>query len=585
MRKIKIKKIILPILIFLLYAFIVNASIFTCDNPLRDETFENNVTFQSIGWGLNEYPLVSPFESFAFGYNQTYTGGGVLNRIMFTNFTGGISSGIFFVQYDVKIGAHGINSPLLMKISNTTSGVLLFELIHSFGGNMFTQTLALNGFETCTFSEPSSPYLLTLKIDLTDKLYTVFIDEEIKPTCFEKRLTTDAAVVIKRVQIYQQIDNNEFVESFADNIIICGGESTAPVIKCDFPSLFCDDFNYDVPMAQRNWIIQLGGGVVNNSFIPINNKLTLTNTQNIFPYHETDAFETSYRPDSGSIFTRHIYSPIFSSEFTLVFHNETDNEFFYTASEKQTITAYSIKADTIVKENNSNASGNMNWYYLNQTQPSTQWVILCGNCTLTDNNISIKINSLFQQREVYPFNSSIDDDEIRIYADGVLIGIIEDYLDDRTTYLSQYEFGKLSDGNYTIDNYYVMAGTDKDVSTFEQYFTDFFINDTAEEIILGSGESGDMATALGTIWDDMGLKSTGSRVMSGLFLMFFLALIMFGMAMKMGQPLSATVLIIVELFFMILLTYVKLLPIWLPFVIVLVAAGIGAAAIKMGTQT
>lgn len=353
-------------------------------------------------------------------------------------------------------------------------------------------------------------------------------------------------------------------------------------ISCNFPSLFCDDFDYLTPLSEKNWLIQLGGDQINGSFTPIDNKLALTNIQNIFPYHETEPFDVTYRPDSGSRFTRHFLSPVFSSEFILNFTNETSNQFFYTAFEKQFITAYSIKAEVDLTGNDS---GNMNWYYLNETQPSSVWKLICANCTTTEQKISIKINSFFEQRDDFPFNSSVDDDKIKFYADNTLLGTIEDYLDVRTAYLSQYEFGKLSDGNYTVDDYIVMVGTDSEVSTFDQYFTDIFTNETTEVVEIGTGETGDMAAALATIWDDMGLKSIASRVMTGLFLMFLLAMIMFGMALKMGAPLSARVLIVVELFFMILLVFIKLLPIWLPFVVVLVAAGIGAGVTKFGTQT
>jgi len=375
--------------------------------------------------------------------------------------------------------------------------------------------------------------------------------------------------------------------------IKCSELSSVTFLSCDFPTLFCDDFNYDVPLmsnTNNRWFIQLGGGSMNATFTPTDNELQLINPQKFMSaYHETDVFDTSYQPDSGSAFTRHFYSPVFSSEFLLDFANTTnsDNIFEYASYEKQTIVAYIIKAEidrNTTDDYLGNTSGDMNWYFANQTQPSVTWDLICGNCTSTDIPTVIKINSLFQQRDNFPFNSSIEDDEIRIYADGVLIGTVEDYLDARTEYIMQYEIIKFDVGNFTIDDYYIMVGTDKDVSTFEQYYTDFFINETVEEVILGTGETGDMATALGTIWDDFGLKSVASRLMAGMFLLFLLAIVMFGASISMHTHLSPTVLIVVELFFIILLTYIKLLPIWLPFVIVLIGAGVGAIVFKMGTS-
>lgn len=357
--------------------------------------------------------------------------------------------------------------------------------------------------------------------------------------------------------------------------------------SCDFPTLFCDNFDYNIPLmsnTENRWLIQLGAGQMNNTFAPIDNKLALTNLQNIFPFHATEPFDVSYRPDSGSRFTKHFLSPVFSSEFTLNFANVSDNQFFYSAFELQFKTAYSIKAE-ISTDGVGNSSGNMNWFYLNESQPSTNWKTLCFNCTNAEDDIFIKINSFFQQREDFPFNSSVDDDEIRIFANNILLGTIEDYLDPRVIGLKQYEFGKLSNSNYTIDDYFVMVGTDTQTSTFEQYFTDKFINDTVLIDDVPDGEIGDMAVAINTIWDDMGLQSVASKLTAGLFLMFFLAMLMVGMAFKTNHPISARVIIVVELFFMILLVFVKLLPIWLPFVIVIIAAGIGAFVAKLGTQT
>ena len=129
-----------------------------------------------------------------------------------------------------------------------------------------------------------------------------------------------------------------------------------------------------------------------------------------------------------------------------------------------------------------------------------------------------------------------------------------------------------------------MVGTDKDVSNFDGYFTDFFDN-RSDEITAYEGGTGDMAEAISTIWDDFGLKSQASKIMAGLFLMFLLAIVMFGLALSQHIQLSPAVLIVVQLFFMILLTYIKLLPIWLPFVVIIVTAGIGAVVFKMGTAT
>jgi hypothetical protein len=462
-----------------------------------------------------------------------------------------------------------------------------------------------NGYETFTQNNISQNVAQTTSLHLSDldndgDLDIVAADESLdRVTMWENDGTgnfiganlTDRGDFVNVGEITgDDIDDIIYFDSSPDLLYYIDGfgcehyPTGAYQTECNFPSLFCDDFNYVSAMSGQGWLVQLGAGQINDSFTPVDNRLQLTTSQFISPYHETEAFETSYRPDSGSRFTKHIHSPIFSSQFYLNITNQTDGGFKYAAYQIQNIPAYIIKGevDTV-----GNSSGNVNWFYVNETQPSVVWKNLCSNCTLTRDNVFIKINSLFTHREEFPFNSSISDDEILVYADNVLIGTIENYIDSRTLYISQYEFIKEDDYEFFVDDYYVMVGTDITTPTFEQYYEDYFIDTDVinETIDYGQEGTGDMAEALATIWDDMGLLSIASRIMTGLFLMFLLALIMFGMALKTDHPLSPAVLIVVEMFFMVLLVYIKLLPIWLPFVIVLIAAGIGAAVIKLGTQT
>lgn len=365
---------------------------------------------------------------------------------------------------------------------------------------------------------------------------------------------------------------------FINEIMGCGEASSSS--PCEFPSLFCDNFNYNISMNTRDWIVYGIGDSVNNSFTPINNELQLKNEQYISPFHETDVFETTYRPDPSGSFTKHFLAPVFSSEFTLNFVNQSDNRFRYTAAEKQFRPAWSIKAE-LNSPYSGNNSGDMTWSYQSAQQPSTEWTVICANCSQSEIPIYVKINTFFQQREIFPFNSSIENDTVILYLNNVKAGEFNGFLSSVDS-VKQYEITKLDNGNFTLDNYLVMVGTDPNTYTGEQYYDDLFINETEEVIIIGSG-TGDLATAVGTIWDDFGLRSQASRIMTGVFLMFLLSLILFGITAANGNAISPITLLIVEFFFMILLTYIRLLPLWIPFVIVLMVAGIGAIVFKMSS--
>ena len=355
-------------------------------------------------------------------------------------------------------------------------------------------------------------------------------------------------------------------------IMACG----TPVEACEFPLLFCDRFNYIAPISTRGWLAQEGGGIINTSFTPIDETLLLQGTNRLFPSHLTDAFPTSYRPDSGTAFTQHFMSPVFSTEFELTISNETDNEFRYASYEKQFRTAYILRGLV-------NNDGNITWFFANQTQPSLTWETICENCSQAGELLTLKINSFFAQRDEFPFNSSVDVDTTTLYVNGKDLGSINIFLSP-VNFIAQYDIIKIEDANFTVDDYFVMVGTDKLTATHTNYYNDIFDNRSVIVTDYGGG-TGDFAEAVSTIWDDMGLKSAASKIMTGIFLMFFLALIMFGVSMKSGNPVSARVIMIIELFFMIFLTYIKLLPLWIPFVVVIVTAVLGGLAIKMGTET
>lgn len=354
-------------------------------------------------------------------------------------------------------------------------------------------------------------------------------------------------------------------------------------IACDFPSLFCDDFNYITSMqSTKGWFVRNNDRSLDSAFTPISNELNLRQGSTFkAPSHTTGTFPVDYRTTATTRRITSKFSPIFSTEFELNFANNTNNVLEFEASSEENQGGYVIRSEV---NNNGNASGNMDWFYLNNSASGLEYIKLCGNCTLTETDLNIKINTFFSHRAIFPFNATIPQDTINVYSNNILLGTFNTFI-TTTDYLGFYAITKFSRANFTIDNYVVMAGVDKNVDLSILGFLPLFDEETIEDTFIEGTGTGDMADALNTIWDDMGLQSVTSKLMAGMFLMFFLALLMVGMAFKTNHPISARVIIIVELFFMILLVFVKLLPIWLPFILVIIAAGIGAVVVKLGTQT
>jgi len=130
-----------------------------------------------------------------------------------------------------------------------------------------------------------------------------------------------------------------------------------------------------------------------------------------------------------------------------------------------------------------------------------------------------------------------------------------------------------------------MIGTDKDTNTIDQYYTDLYINTTDDDFLLGEGESGDLATAISSIWDDMGLRSLASRIITGLFLMFMLGIFYVGGSLSVKMHPSGIVLGILEILLLILLAYIGLLPYWILWVLVFVSALIGMITFVMMSKS
>jgi hypothetical protein len=97
-------------------------------------------------------------------------------------------------------------------------------------------------------------------------------------------------------------------------------------------------------------------------------------------------------------------------------------------------------------------------------------------------------------------------------------------------------------------------------------------------------QTGDFADSVTSIWDDFGLLSVVSRVLFGLCLMFLLALVLFGVMIANHMPVNVGAIVIIEVFFMILLVYLKLIPVWVLVILGLLGAGLGAYSFIMHTR-
>lgn len=341
-----------------------------------------------------------------------------------------------------------------------------------------------------------------------------------------------------------------------------------PAQVCDFPILFCDNFNYaDGLYITKGWSVFNADGSTDTDLTPTNDQLRLLEENVKTPSHETQPFNANYWLSGDTIETSSRYSPVFSSQFKI---NVSANNLTYTAGQDAGKDVYNVKF--------VNTGSGLSIYVLNETRGYRQ---ICTNCIGAGDYVDIKINTYFKQRDVFPFNSTVSTDQVVIYANNTLIGN-QNFIDSTADYLGYYQFGKTLKDNVSIDDYFVMVGTSKNSDTSLIYYFPLYDNTTSTET--ATGQTADLAPAVASIWKDMGLKSTASKVMAGLFLMFMLAIFYIVVMVQRGIEVKTIPLLVLEIFFMILLVYIKLLPIWIPIVIGIMGAGVAALIFKMSSS-
>ena len=338
---------------------------------------------------------------------------------------------------------------------------------------------------------------------------------------------------------------------------------------CRLPGLFCDDFNYELPLSSRDWTVFDGGLSVDAEFHPDNNTLNLTDVSDIkLVRHSIDPFGVEYRISPDTVITTSFDSPVFSSEWDIKL---LADGMTYSARDSTGLYSYLIRA---FEESN----GSVSWDYASNLNPLT-YTSICSNCSMVNNTHSIKINTFFSSNNnTYNFNStSTATSHFDFYIDGLLmdntIGLLQNSRNN-----NQHEFSKNIDQAYIIDDYFVMKGTDKVIDSSGDYFSFIYDNSTGTAVGSTDVDTGELATNIDGMLNLFGLKTMLSRTLVSLGLMMLLAILYVGSLIAGKVDISAgssLILVIIEFLFMILLTILKMMPIWIPFGIFIVGGGIG----------
>ncbi|GAG56700.1 unnamed protein product [marine sediment metagenome] len=139
-----------------------------------------------------------------------------------------------------------------------------------------------------------------------------------------------------------------------------------------------------------------------------------------------------------------------------------------------------------------------------------------------------------------------------------------------------YYFIKDNEAKARIDDYVVMRGTDRLIETFGDYFVDLYTPKILDLTPPTPGEDFDWANTFYDVWPQLGLRSAISRIILGLVILLVGTVgIVMALASKGVQP-GVMSIMVPAIILMILLTFVRLLPVWVPVVIAIAGASMGA---------
>ncbi len=541
------------------------------DVLILNETFNYNDSYTNHGWqsitscgdGFN----VPTNETFGYNGNNSYcTQQEYLRRKLGTNLTN--NGGVVFTFEDTVDTLHS-GSRLTLILQNQTGGfsmrITFAETTFSPVETMTIDTSIAKG-ENCSLEYTigeSSEYFLALDFD--DGVYNLYKDDVLVEDCTDKSIgTLTQLATIDLLTFYGSPEN---VTRYFDNFLIYKGDFLPTGGDCEFPSIFCDNFNYLIPLTDKSapydWSVFNQDGSEDTSVVPIDNVLVLNTSEYKRPYHDIDPFELNYDIADGVTVNSGVYSAQFSSEFEL--NLSVGNITYNTYDRRFNSPVYSIRGRV--------TGDSTTWYYKDS---SNIYQVICSNCSSSNQTHDIKIIANFAQRIKMPFNSTFATDEVLFYLDGVEYDLDIPFIEAATQNQNKHEFIKDANSVFTLDEYYVYVGSDRFTNTLDNVQSSIFekIN-----ISYGDGE-GDLATQIDDLWDSIGLRSTASRIIAGLIFLLFanVAILSMVLAAKVQLTGIGIPLAILNIIFVLIMSYVKLLPFWILVVVIIGVSGTGALA-------
>lgn len=566
-------KIMMFMFFLIIFSFAASAVTFTYDDVYKADSFGYSDDFINHGWGYVSTltsatnPTTDQVtESLAFGENKTNSGA-TFSRYIYYNFPVNVTERTLLFEADVDIvNASYVQGANIIRFNfyDTPNNRLITQIIYNENGgfNFSTSSLNLNGFEDCTYQMTygipygSWNFKIAISVSSENSYYFVWIDDNLICSYKNYSYKPDSTVGnIMAVYLENSLYTNKIFRGWIDNVIFGEGRVSGETLECDYPIIFCDRFNYDSPLyfkEANKWNTYIGDGSIDEFFSPVSNALSLNYPYYIRPEHVIPKFQTDYAQDENYIVSESYYSPIYSSEFKLKLFNGSAQ---YNAKD--------IDHRNILTINFNNTGA-----YPTTTNESNVVISDLSDQAYHD----VKINYYFAQNSAQLFNSTVTSNYADIYIDDIKVNIDPVYYTDNASVnLYRLDFTKKETDNFTIDDYFVMVGTDREVPNIDDYYNPFY--SSVNQTITAGSE--DMADSITGLWSQMGLRSQLSRIITSLFLMLLLAGAVLGAMMKTGTT-HIGALVVIEVIFMFVLMAIGLFPVWLLTTIGIMSIAIGA---------
>lgn len=248
-----------------------------------------------------------------------------------------------------------------------------------------------------------------------------------------------------------------------------GGTGTQSGLLCGASHIiFCDNFNYEFGLTQRDWQVLERDGEINTTITPEDNRLNSTDIKFQSFVHETVSVDVNYTISEVGIERRIILSfvhPVVSHSFKL---NVVDNngliEFRIDDRDLQPSIQMRIRGRNIT--------------VVNESTPTLESVI-CENCVVPNITNTVKVTQFFgndnakEQGEAYPFNISIARGFYRIFINNELQGDNIFFTNNASFDASTWLFTKNKDivTGFTLDDVFSYRGTSQIIDNSDDFFS------------------------------------------------------------------------------------------------------------------